>query len=465
MHTRGIFSVLILLLISAFISGQEINDSAYLASKDVNRIIYGFIRGGFYGDLKKNSGKPFISSAFSDIGLKIESSERKSYRAFADVRFRYGSEFHNPVSNINIKEAFVEYTGRKLRISAGQKIIKWGRADFTNPTSKLNPQNFISRSPDREDMDMGNLLSSINWFPSEYINIQAVVVPYYKSSVLIVDPVPLPENVKVNQIRSLITNEKMTSYGLKADFHLRGIDFSASLFDGYDPMPGMALTAFGLDMSGPVPVTSTELSITPYKTRVLGVDFEYSTGIFGLRGEGAWSVPYLSCTINEFVPFPEVKWTLGLDWASGNWRITGEYSGKNIPDYFTSSADPVLGTKPDYAKLAEMLAIPGFDIEDYVRQQVSAFNRLYNYQLKKSYHSAGVRVETEFVYGKVLPSVFTLYNFTSRDLLFIPEIKLKPSDGLTITAGVEFYSGKKGSLFDLINEFMNSVYVGLKVDF
>jgi hypothetical protein len=69
------------------------------------------------------------------------------------------------------------------------------------------------------------------------------------------------------------------------------------------------------------------------------------------------------------------------------------------------------------------------------------------------------------MYSKVLPSVFTLYNFTSRDFLVIPEIKIKPSDGLTLTAGVEFYSGKKGSLFDLINEIMSCVYVGLKVDF
>jgi hypothetical protein len=58
-----------------------------------------------------------------------------------------------------------------------------------------------------------------------------------------------------------------------------------------------------------------------------------------------------------------------------------------------------------------------------------------------------------------------MYNFTSHDLLLIPEIKYKPADGLTITAGAEFYSGRAGSLYNIIDEFMNCIYVALKVDF
>ena len=465
MNTKGIFSACIIFSLPFLISGQETGDSSSISGKDQGRMIYGFIRGGFYGDLKENTGKQFISSAFSDLGLKIESNNRGNYKAFADLRFRYGAEFHEPVNTINIKEAFVEYTGRKWEISAGQKIIKWGRADFTNPTSKLNPQNYISRSPDREDMDMGNLLSSLKWYPSEFINFQAVVVPLYRSSVLLIDPIPLPDNVIINQLDKIVTDKEMTSYGLKTDLHFRGIDLSASWFEGYDPIPGASLRSFSIDLSNPAPVTTTTIQMTPYKTRVIGFDFESTLGIVGIRGEAAWLTPVLSYKTHEFIPLPEVKWVTGMDFSSGTWRITGEYSGKYIFDFIPAPAEPVLASEPDYNRLAELLSVPGFDIEAYVRQQVGAFNRLYNYQLKKLYHSAAGRVETEFVYGKVLPSLFTMYNFTSHDLLVIPEIKLKPSDGLTITAGAEFYSGKKGSLFDLIDEFMSCVYIGLKVDF
>jgi hypothetical protein len=58
-----------------------------------------------------------------------------------------------------------------------------------------------------------------------------------------------------------------------------------------------------------------------------------------------------------------------------------------------------------------------------------------------------------------------MYNFTSEDLLFVPEVRYKPTDGLTIVAGAEFFSGKKGSLYDIVHDFMNSIYVALKVDF
>jgi hypothetical protein len=112
-----------------------------------------------------------------------------------------------------------------------------------------------------------------------------------------------------------------------------------------------------------------------------------------------------------------------------------------------------------------LLAIPGFNLEEYVRQQVGAFNRLYNYQLKRFYHSAAFKIESELVYGKLTPSVFSMYNLSSRDLLIIPEIKFKLTDGLTITAGAEFYSGRDGSLYAIIDGFMNSFYIALRADF
>jgi hypothetical protein len=427
---------------------------------------HGFIRGGIYTGMDRDdNNKPYVSSAFSDFGLRVKVSNGLNFNALTDLRFRYGAEFMEPVNRLDIREAYIRVNGKRWDISAGQIIIKWGRADFTNPTSKLSPQNMILRSPDREDMDMGNLLSDFNWYPSGFINFEAVAIPYYRPSVLLIDPIPLPENVTINQINSLITKKKMLSYALKTNIHLKGIDGSLSWFDGYDPMPGTALSSFGLNLSGTIPVPLTELTITPYKTRILGIDFETSAGNVGIRGEAAWSRPYLSYKTSEYVPCPEIKWVTGFDWSSGVFRITGEYSGKGIPDFIPSEVEPVLGTEPDYNQLALLFSVPGFNPEDYVRQQVGAFNRLYNYQLKHYYHSVAIRIETDVFYDKLTPSFFTMYNFTSRDLLCIPEIKFKPSDGLTVTAGGEYYYGRKGSLYDIVDNFMNSVYMALRVDF
>lgn len=429
------------------------------------KILGGFIRGGLYTWVDKSDDKLYFPSAFSDLGLKLEKGNGKNFSSFADIRFRYGTEFLKLVSKLDIREAWVGVNGKKWNFSAGQKIIKWGRCDFTNPTSKLSPINMISRSPDREDMDMGNLLVSADYYPWEKVKLEAVAVPYYRSSVLIIDPIRLPEYVVINQLPSLVTEKEMFSYALKADFHLKLFDWSLSWFEGYDPLPGIALTEFSLDLTQPIPVPFIELSVKPYKTRVLGIDFETAVGAIGIRGEAAWSEPELLYEKNEYVPYPEIKWALGADWSKGIWRCTGEYSGKFIADYTPSISEPVIGTETDFSQIAALLAIPGFDIEDYVKLQVGAFNRLYNNQLKQYYHLAGMRVEADLLYGKLLPSVMTLYNFTSHDMLLIPEVKIKPADGLAITIGAEIYSGRKGSLYDLVDDFMNGAYVSLRVDF
>ena len=447
-----------LLIISYCLSGQV--DSA----KNEKTSIYGFTRAGFYGNYKNNDN-PFVSSAFTDFGLKVEAGEGSNYKAFADLRFRYGTEFRDQVNKFEIREAYVKANGRRWDITAGQKIIKWGRADFTNPTSRLNPKNLISRSPDQDDMDLGNLLLSGRYYPSSGITFEGVAIPFYRSSVLMIKPLTLPSYIKINQIDSLVTGPKMFSYGFKTDLHLNGIDMSISWFDGYNPMPGTALTGFSLDLSGPLPVPYTELSFTPYKIRNIGFDFETSVGNFGLRGETAYTIPYKSYKEFEYVPCREINWVAGFDWSSGNWRFTGEYSGKTIPDFTATSVDPFIGTQMDMAQLALLMGTPGFDLREYVRQEIGSFNRLYNYQLKRSYHSAAFRAETDLLYSKLTASVFTLYNITTRDLLVMPELKYKPSDGVTISAGADYYSGRKGSLYDIVDEFMNCIRIGVRVDF
>jgi len=170
--------------------------------------------------------------------------------------------------------------------------------------------------------------------------------------------------------------------------NLTGIDMSLSWFDGYDPMPGIALSSFNMDITGPVPALFIEMGMTPYKIRNLGFDFETTAGSIGFRGEASWSFPYKSWKTHEYVPLGEIKYVAGVDWMPGNWRFTVEYSGKAVIGYKEPLVDPIIGTEIDIAKLAIMISdpVPGFDLNEYVRQQISSFNRLYNYQLERSYH-------------------------------------------------------------------------------
>jgi hypothetical protein len=424
-----------------------------------------FIRGGCYGWYDNNDEKPYISSAYSDIGIKIEKENGTNFRVFADLRYRYGAEFLKPVSRFDIREGYVTFYRKKWDLSAGLEILKWGRADFTNPTNKFSSVNMLSRSPDRGDMDLGNLMSSLNLFLTRKIRLEAVAMPFYRPSVLIIDPVPLPQYVTIASLDHLVTAKNLVSYGFKVDFYMKGIDWSLSWFDGYNPMPGISLALFTLDTGSEMPVFNILLAEKPYKIRQAGLDFETSAGCLGLRGETAFSVPELSADTHEYVPFPELKWVAGIDWSSGIWRFTGEYNGKLITHFTPSLTTPLIGTEPDYLELAGMLIDPAFDPGTYIKEQIGAFNRLYNYQVDRIYHSAVLKIEADLAYGRILPSVLAMYNFESGDLLVIPEVRLKPADGFTVTGGAEIYSGKKGSLFHLVNDFMNTIYVSLRVDF
>lgn len=462
---KRIAFVVSLLLISF---GSRAHDQAISFDAGIEKrspSINGFVRSGVYGWKEKGGKEVEFPTIYSDLGIKIDVRNGSNLKAFADVRFRFGTEFNEAVGSFDLREAYVKLSGSKWDFSFGRQIIKWGRADFTNTISKFSPVNMVSRSPDREDMDMGNILSSFKWHPLSALSFEMLATPLHRSSRLIIEPFPLPDYVTIDQPQSVISGKGIFSYGLRASFHLRGIDWSMSWFDGYDPMPGIRLASFVFDPSQPLSMPETGLETKAYRNRVAGVDFETAAGPFGIRGEVAWAVPALPHIEYEYIPLPELKWVAGLDWISGKWTITAEYCGKVVEDFAPSEAQPLFGSELDPVRMLQLLSTPGFDMSAYVRQQVASFNRLFNYQSDRYSHYATLRIESDLAFGRLLPSVMGMYNFTTGDLLMIPEIKYKPLDGMTITAGAEIYSGRKASLYDLVNDFMNGVYVSLRFDF
>jgi hypothetical protein len=453
--------VLLLLILQITRAQDTVENSSIINGKIVN----GFVRAGAYEDLKKQVDKRYLSTAFSDIDLKADIDNNINFKTYAELLFRYGAEFNKPVRSFDLREGYVKLYGKKWDISAGQKIIRWGRADFTNLTSNLAPMNLLLRSPDRDELYLGNLLSEINFYPSHSVRIQVVAIPFYRTSILNIEPVPLPPNVTINLIDDLIAGGRYASFGIKTDFHLQGADIGVSWFSGYDPMPGIALTNFLIDTGGVFQVAKTELSAKPYKTNVAGIDFEFTQDAFGFRGEFAWSKPVKNYNDYEYVPLPSIDLVAGSDWSSGNWRISGEYAFRWMYSFTRPSTQPIIGSEPDYAAIAALMQTPEFDLNEYIRQQVSAFNRLYNYQLKEYYHSLNGRIESDLLYGRLSPSVTIMYNLTSEDLLVIPEIKYKPGDNITVTVGAEYYNGPRGSLYHIIEGFMSAFYLTMRVNF
>jgi hypothetical protein len=437
---------------------------AYVHGQAVTTTVNGWTRAGLYAELYDFGGTAPFSSLYTDVGIRAVVRNDINFKGYLDLRYRYGSEFRTPVSQFQVREAYISVYGRKLEFIIGQRIVKWGRADFDNPTSSLNPRNFIVRSPEKEDIDLGNISASLIYKPAGFISLQAIIAPMYRSDVMITTPLNIPPSVTIEEMNGLVALSSVAGWGAKADLYLRPVDLSFSFFEGYDPLPGIRFRSLDLIESDEGVQLFTTLAVTPYRVKRYGADFETVAGRFGVRGEVAFTDPKLSFRVNEEVPMPEVKWALGADIISGIFNLGAEYFGKFITDYEPSPLPPVVPGDMPPLSAEQIAAIPGGP-EAFATMQIAAFNRLYMYQLKEWYHLLGARIEADLAAGKVAPSLYIVYNLTSGEIALVPTIKIRPADGFSLIAGADIYKGREGSLYAIIDRPLSSLFLSLRVDF
>jgi hypothetical protein len=420
----------------------------------------GFIRGGAWfstGDYNND-----VNAALGDVSLTLTATDNLCYKGFADLRVRMGQQFGENTNKLEMREAWGMYYNNFMSLSLGKKIIKWGKTDIFTPLQRFTPFDFTYHSPDFADKDLGNIAGELVFTPASFIKLSAVATPFWYPSVLVTAPLDLPGNITLNIPEGLRTGNGYYSTGFRADFMLRGFDAGLQWYHGPDLMPGLSLT--GADFTNPL---NPSIAITgvPYIINQAGFDFETVLNPLILRGTISYSRPVRGKTGNEEIPFPQVEWVAGFDWTPGPVRMTVEYSGKKVLDFYDSPYPPLIGTELDMNELSQLMSTPGFDPVEFIRMQTEAFGRLYNNQLHEYYHMAGLRFEGDLMYGRLTPSLTTMYNFTSKDFMISPAIRFKPSDGVTLSAGMDFYSGPEGGLYDIIDDFMNSVFFAIQIDF
>ncbi len=431
-----------------------------LAGQEKSFTTGGFVRGGAFfstGDYPLD-----INAAFGDAALILTATDNMSFKGYGDLRLRTGQQFGENINSFAIREAWGMYYNRFLSISAGKKIIKWGKTDLYVPLSRFNPTDYTFRSSDFEDAELGNLLGEITFTPASFFRLSVVAAPFWNPSVLLIKPIQMPSSMQVTLPEGIRTGNGYHSWGVRGDFTFSPFDAGIQYYHGPDLMPGLSLIS--ADYTNPLqPAISVEG--VPYIISNAGFDFETTVSPFVLRGVVSLTTPDEDKGGNEEVPFRQFEWVAGLDWTPGALRVTAEYSGKKVLDFYEAPYDPILGTEPDMQQLAELFNTPGFDPAEFSRLQIEAFNRLYNNQMHEYYHSAGIRMEADLFYGRVIPSVTTLFNFTSKDLAIRLALRFKPSDGVTLSAGYEHYQGDAGGIYDIIDDFMKAAYFAIRIDF
>lgn len=458
-----IFSLILLIIIIDItsLSGQGLFDSYSASGGNTYWSLSGFVRNGQY--ISKGDREIYhFSSSFTDLSLKLETGNSSSFRAYSDLRYRYGKTFGERTDDIDLREAWIGIYGGKVSFEAGKKIIKWGRTDFFNPVNIIMPSNDLYRSPDIQERELAATIINGTWSPGSRVTFNALLFPQYTPSVLPVFVMDIPEYVSVTAYDADMSDTRIPGYGIRNDYHLRNLDFSFYYFDGYNKLPGIKLDMLRIPDGVTTYSPSLVLKEVASRTRMLGFDVEGVMGSTSWRAEFAWSSPHPASTQEEHIPFPEVSWTAALDLSPGNLLITLEYGGKYIPDWSESESDPLF---PGPEMLSQLALLPLETALAAVRQQIKAFNRLYMYQIENQYHMVAVNISAENTNSRWEPAISSLYNITTQELLIMPSIVFKPFDRVTARMGLEYWHGADNSLYEYLSDPLSSVWMGVRIDF
>jgi len=235
-------------------------------------------------------------------------------------------------TKIELREAYIDYSGNNWDLRAGRQIVTWGKADGFRITDNICPSDlteFITR--DFEDIRIPIDILKIRWLPG-YADFEMIWIPFYSKSILPASSSSwyinmFPENSNVESAQFPEKNVRNSEVAGKISMFLSKIDIAFSgfytwndfqVFEKYDDQ--------GI------------LKFYPKVTRQTILGFEYSStlGQFVLRGEYA---AYLD-------EYQEIKttgqlqknttWNLlnGIDWSPGNdWTLSFQEFSKYIYDH------------------------------------------------------------------------------------------------------------------------------------
>ena len=452
----------------AFTQSLFESSQAEIHENSVNSVysLGGFIRSvGYVGNTPVDE-TPYFQSAYGQLGLQLEARAGDLATARVDLRFRYGTEFRESVSQADLREAYVDLWAGPVGLRVGKMITPQGKGSVFNPTDKLTPIDPTVRSPDEDDRYLGSWAVQGSIRMGSYMKLSATWKPVYRPSVLLIDPVPMPDYVEFLDPVYPGPELKNGSYGVNFDLFTGPIDLSLCWFEGYSHWPGIGFDSFVMDTTTMEPV-SLALKEQAYRIRMAGMDLSVPLGSWIFRMEGAWQQTIGSHTDHEYLPLPELSYTAELERSGTYFGLIGGYYGKYILDYTAPVAEPSLSAgQEQFAQLIQKGILPDHEtVNGMIADRIGAFNRLYNYQLEEFYHHLFLVCKGFLLNERLEITVPVIFDLTTEEWTIQPGISYKPADGLRISAGYSGLFGPGGSLYDLAGPVLNAGYLSMKLTF
>lgn len=433
-----------LFIVSSLLPAQSLFEKAEAESKEkeLSYELNGYLRSVLFTGKVQDKDEGEIKSGYGEAALKLKVRKLDFGDAFAEVRLRRGYEFNESLSEINLREAFVNAYMGPFDFRIGHQIVVWGRADGVNPTDNITPKNMLARSPDEDDRREGNFLirSYTNLHP---LRLEAIWVPSFRSSVVPTNLIPFPLGIRLIDPEYPDARLKNSAFAVRLNFEWPSFDGSLSYFNGHNPFPGIAAQFPDILTSSP----SLHIFLKSYRMHVFGADFQTTVpASFALRGEIAYRKAHGDYEAEAHIPHPDLHYVLGIDKEfSGNFSLILQYIGRYVLDF----AD---------------LNQPMNPIERQ-RYELELKNRLISSQQYGLSHSLFCRAEQRLLHETLKIELLGLLNITSEEFLLRPKLTYDLADAFTFILGGEFFSGPEDTLFGTIDSALNSLFIELKASF
>ena len=149
-----------LICISSFSFSQSLFESSLSKTHEIDvsnsLSLGGFIRSVSYIGNTPEEENPYLQSCYGQAGLLLNVNAGDHASAMAEIRYRYGTEFNEAVSEPDLREVYINLFAGPVNFRIGKQIISWGKGTIFNPTQRITPLDPLTRSPDSDDMKLGN---------------------------------------------------------------------------------------------------------------------------------------------------------------------------------------------------------------------------------------------------------------------------------------------------------------------
>jgi hypothetical protein len=457
----SVWGILLALITPVTLFGQGLFESAAAGAQEsiLPVRLNGYARGVLYLGEYANPLTSEIRSGYGEAALKIGASSGSRGRFHSELRFRNGFEYNDWISDFSLREAYADLYLGNFELRAGQSIIAWGRADAFNPTNNLTPQDYFMRSPEPDDMRMGNFLVRGRYTLVPGLRLEAVWVPRYRYSVYRFDLFDMPGYVRFSESPLPEATLKNGSLAARLEFLFERFDGSLSWFSGYDPMPGIQPGDISQSPSEEVII---DMYARAFRQQTLGLDFSVGLGSSGVRGEAAMRMPAVGYRDQVFVPQKDLRYVLEAETSFGDFSLAAMYAGQYVFDF---TEIPVQEGFPeiDPRQLQDPSIWPV--VGPMMDRQVAAFNRIIFDQTGEVSHALALAPALDMFHGTGRMEVFGIYNFSTEEWSLMPKLTWEATDHLKLGVGGQYFEGPVNTRYELIAPVFNGGYLELKYSF